>query len=498
MVTKCFFDYLEQFKNEAKDKTFLFDEQKGYSAEEAFDQAVVLGNRLYEYGVRMGDQVALRCTRSLETYVLYLTLQMMGAVALLTDPHQTVADFLDNTMVKMDAKFSITNEVANGGVTACGDWEVLGHGALAFNYPPQKEQRKFPVGRDILGPSTVIFTSGSTGKSKAVVLCQQGLLQHLEDSLVYDGWNDKNDVGIFTLTVNHGFGLDFLNAAISCGYPLFFPKAVNVEYVLECVEKYKITRLNAIPSYLYNIALKNETEKRDVSSLRIAFIGGAPIVKEQVLYIEDKLGMTVHSQYGMSECSTVTRTIPSDPIDVRTGSVGRCDHGGACVVDKDGNVLPPRQEGEICMIGIGVMLGYYGDEELTKKSIDEQGRLHSGDLGYMDEEGNFYICGRIKDIIIRNGYNLIPNRIEQNIRKVNGVKEVVVVGTRDDRLGEVPCAFVVFNEGQEVEEQAFKASLYDLMPKNEVPEHYIFAKEMPLNNVGKPDKVYIKKLFEQA
>ena len=322
-------------------------------------------------------------------------------------------------------------------------------------------------------------------------------MQHTDDSMAY-AWNEPNDVAIVTLAVNHGYGLDYLNTAFTAHYSLFFPKELKVEYVLECIEKYKITRLNAIPSYLYNMAVANDKEKRDVSSLRMAIIGGAPIIREQFEYSEEALGIIVYSQYGMSESSMVTRTIPSDSRNTRITSVGRLDNGGRCVVvDKAGNELPAFSEGEICMQGVGIMLGYYGDEEATKKVIDDKGRLHSGDLGYMDEEGNVYISGRIKDLIIRNGVNLVPNRIEDNIRKVEEVLSVVVVGIPDLVYGEAPCAYVVFREGKTLTEEQLKEALSKRMPKNEIPVYYIFADAIPLNNFGKPDKPLIKKMFRE-
>lgn len=175
--------------------------------------------------------------------------------------------------------------------------------------------------------------------------------------------------------------------------------------------------------------------------------------------------------------------------------MGRFHRNAGSILDKDGNELPTGQEGEVCVSGPAILLGYYGDQEATRQTIDEKGRLHTGDLGYVDEDGYLHISGRIKSIIIRNGINLSPGKIEGAIRGIPGVENAMVVGVRHALLGEAPCALVVLDSGAKMTEEALKTQLASRLAKNEIPLAIRFVSGIPLNDIGKPDKKKALALF---
>lgn len=493
-VEKGIFEYFEEYAAECGGNLFLFDEERRYTVGEAFHEAVAIGNRLRDFGVREGSLVALRSTRSLDAYLIWLALEFMGAAAVLTDPHQTVESFLRETGIPIKADAIVTNEGAGNGISANGDWEVPGHGPLEIGHPVRREARRFAVGKDLCAPATIVFTSGSTGKSKGSMLSQEALLQYAEDSVVYD-WHHPDDIAIVTLPTHHAFALCLLVTAFVARYALFFPRDMRAGYVLECIERYRITRMNGVPSYFYLLARTNEAQNSDLRSLRTGFTAGAPIIPEQHRFIEQMLGMTLHPLYGMSESISISCTSPLDPAECRATTVGRFHRGAGCILDQNGKELPRGQEGEICLSGPSIMCGYYGDGEATRQAIDEKGRLHTGDLGYVDEADYLHISGRIKDIIIRNGINLSPAKIEAAIRGVSGVENAVVVGVRHELLGEAPCALVVLREGWKMTVDELKRQLLSRIAKNEVPVAVLFGDEIPLNKIGKPDKQKVKELF---
>ena len=211
-VEKTIFEYFEEYATECGDDLFLFDEERRYTVGETFREAVAIGNRLHEFGVRQGSLVALRSTRSLDAYLIWLALEFMGAAAVLTDPHQTVEDFLRETGISIQTDTAVTNEAAGNGISANGDWEVPGHGPLEIGWPARQEERRFAAGGDLRAPATIVFTSGSTGKSKGSMLSQEALLQYAEDSVVYD-WHLPDDVAAVTLPTHHAFALCLLTAA---------------------------------------------------------------------------------------------------------------------------------------------------------------------------------------------------------------------------------------------------------------------------------------------
>ena len=496
-VEKNIFEYFEEYAAERGGDLFLFDEERRYTVGETFREAVAIGNRLHDLGVRPGSLVALRSTRSLDACLIWLALEFMGAVSVLTDPHQTAEDYLRETGIPIRADVTVTNESAGNGISANGDWQVPGHGPLEISFPARREERRFAADNDPRAPAVIVFTSGSTGKSKGSMLSQEALLLYAEDSVVYD-WHHPGDVAIVTLPTHHAFALCLLTAAFVARYALFFPRDMSAGYVLECIERYRVTRMNGVPSYFYLLARTNEAQSRDLSSLRTGFTAGAPIIPEQHRYIEQVLGMTLHPLYGMSDSISISCTSPLDPAECRANTVGRFHRDAGCILDRDGNELPRGQEGEICLSGPAIMRGYYGDEEATRQAIDGKGRLHTGDLGYLDENGYLHISGRLKDIIIRNGINLSPAKIEAAIRRVPGVENAVVVGVRHELLGEAPCALVVLREGCDMTAEELKKQLLTRIAKNEVPVAVLFGTEIPLNKIGKPDKQKVRELFRKG
>lgn len=493
-VEKSFYEYFEIFAAEQGADLFLFDEHRRYTAADTFAEAVTIGNRLYDWGVRQGSLIALRCTRSVDAYLIYLALEFLGATAVLTDPHLPVEVFLRDTGIPIRPDMTITNEAAGEGISANGNWEIPGYGRLEIGYPARREPRRFPVGNDLKAPSTIVFTSGSTGKGKGAMLSQEAILQYAVDS-IQQPWHLPGDVAIVTIPTQHGFGLCLLGAAFVARYALFFPKDMRADYVLACIERYRITRINAVPSYFYVLAQTNALHNRNLDSLRTGFTAGAPIVPEQHRYIERILGITLHPLYGMSESISISCTAPTDSPECRATTVGRFHRDAGCILDQNGNVLPQGMEGEICVSGPAILCGYYGDEETTRQTIDDQGRLHTGDLGYLDSQNYLHISGRIKDIIIRNGINLSPAKIEAAIRAVPGVEQTVVVGVRHETLGEAPCALVVLQPDCRMTVDKLKEQLLLRLPKNEIPIAVQFCNRIPLNNIGKPDKPKIKERF---
>ena len=493
-IEKSILEYFQEYAWECGEKRFLFDEGRCYTVEGAYREAEAIGSRLYAYGVRAGSAVALRCTRSLDTCLIYLALQMMGAMALLTDPHQGAEDFLRG--VGAGAEFLITNERAGGDISANGNWEVLGHGPLEINYPATGEgERIFPAVQDLHAPATVVFTSGSTGKGKGVMLSQYNLVNHIRNFSV-SGCYWETDVSAELLPVHHVFGLAVLLMGLIKRYSIFFPKTVEIRYAAECIEAHKITRLDGVPSFALALAEHHRNTSFFADSLRVGVLGGAPSTKAQFDFIEQELGIQLLPVYGQSECIGITGADETQSGAVRSSTVGKfLPMNEGFILDESGGPVPPGAEGEICVSGPAVMLGYLGDEEATREAIDGEGRLHTGDLGWLDDEGNLHISGRKKDIIIRNGVNIPAGKIEEALHTLEAVSRAAVVGVRHEKWGEVPCALVVLKNGRSLSEEAVKKALEPHLAKNEMPEQILFAEALPLTSSGKPDKQRIRELF---
>ena len=492
-IEKSILEYFQEYAAECGNRRFLFDEGRCYTVGDAYREAVAIGNRLYAFGIKAGSAVALRCTRSLDTCLIYLALQMMGAVAMLTDPHQSAERFLSGAGVR--AEFLITNERAGHDISANGNWEVSGHGLLEIGCPAGEEKRIFPAAKDLCAPATVVFTSGSTGKGKGVMLSQYNLVNHIRNFSV-SGCYLETDVSAELLPVHHVFGLAVLLMGLIKRYCIFFPKTVEIKYVAECIEAHKITRLDGVPSFALALAEHHRNTGFCAGSLRVGVLGGAPSTKAQFDFIEQELGIQLLPVYGQSECIGITGANETQSGSVRSSTVGKfLPMNEGFILDGSGGSVPPGEEGEICVKGPAVMLGYLGDEEATREAIDGEGRLHTGDLGWLDEEGNLHISGRKKDIIIRNGINIPAGKIEEALHTLEAVSRAAVVGVRHEEWGEAPCALIVLKNGRAMSEEAVKKALSEHLAKNEIPEKILFAQTLPLTPSGKPDKQKIRELF---
>ena len=494
-IEKSIFSYFEAFATECPDRLFLFDEHRRYTVAEAFRASVVLGNRLYNCGIRSGSSVALRCTRSLDTCLIYLSLQLLGATVLMTDPHQDVRAFLTNAEASAD--YLITNEAASRDISANGNWTVNGTEPLPIGYPARSEDRIFPVGEELHIPATIIFTSGSTGKCKGVMLSQYNLVNHLRNFSV-SGCYREDDVSAEMLPIHHVFGLAVILMGLIKRYCVLFPETVSIPYAAHCIETYRLTRLDGVPSFALALAEHRRQTGFCSDSLRVGVLGGAPSTKAQFDFIEQELGIKLLPVYGQSECIGITGANETENDLVRSSTVGKfLPMNRGYVLDDRGNTVPVGTEGEICVKGPAVMLGYLGDPEGTREAIDEEGRLHTGDLGWLDEWGYLHISGRKKDIIIRNGNNISARKIEEAIQSLPGVNHAVVVGIPNTRIGEVPCALVVAKPDFGLTSDSLMDQLLSLLAKNELPEVILFRNTLPLTSSGKPDKQTIKTFFTE-
>ena len=500
-ITKTIFEYFKKYAEEEANKRFFFDENRSYTVKETYDEVIAIANALHRFGVRQGDLIALRTTRSLDCALIMLATQAMGAVSLMCDGHSKAVDFIKNSGVNVAPDYIITNENADMGISSNGNWEVVNCKTqectkLEIAYPARQEKMEFEGISNVYAPAMVIFTSGSTGKSKGVTLSQYNYLNHI---LNYSeaGSYFIDDVSMELLPLHHVFGLTVIWMGLVKRYCTFFPKNTEVEYIAECVEKYQITRLDGVPTFAYALAAHVGQNSINTESLRTGVLGGAPSTREQFNYIESTLGLTLVPVYGMSECIGISGTPYTDDVDARAGSVGKflpmCK---GYILDENGEEVAQGKEGEICVTCPAVMLGYYNDEEETKNVIDQKGRLHTGDLGYLDEQGYLHVSGRKKDIIIRNGHNISAGKIENALLSLPEIYAAAVVGVKDETCGETPMSLITLKDGAEISVGQVLKGLKDKLAKNELPTQIKIVESLPMTSSGKVDKIKIKELFQ--
>lgn len=472
MSEQTLLSLLRRLAEDAPEKRLLGSEARWFSAAETLNTVESMGRAFVRLGIAPGDTVALRAERSCASALVLLALRAAGAVVVLTDPRQEIGRALAecDASISPRVRVELTSEHSLR-LLMDGQQKTLSFDADAVDVPLPEPGAK--------SAAFVIFTSGSTGKSKAVVLSEDNLISNLLDSQPL-GMYSEDDIALGALPLQHVFGLVLLWGAVVLRYALFFPDSTDVPGLLRCIETERITRMNGVPS-LY-LALAEQSADYDLRSLHAGFIGGGPVTAAQFERLEEKLGMTLISVYGMSECIGISCASFADPQSERASGVGRVYPMNTVIIrGADGAELWPGQEGEICVRGAMRMLGYYGSP------LPEDAFFATGDLGYLDGSGVLHLSGRKKDVIIRNGNNLSARRIENALLSQPGVRAAVVVGLPDELQGEIPFAMTVGKADPE--------ALRPLLHKNEWPEGVLSVDELPMTASGKPDRLKIREVL---
>ncbi len=487
---KTYYTYLRDFVREAPGSKILGWKDIWMTNDQLLDRVESTAYALRKLGVQKGDMVAMATSRSAESIIAMLALQTIGAVAVLCDPHQKVETFLKESAVEIPAAYILTNEDTIQGLFD-GSKQVFVNRATGTKTPLEileKPSVSCPEGADAEPEKAgfVVFTSGSTGKRKAVLLSQSGIIAtlHANAELAYYG---PYDIALGILPMDHIFGLILMTGTFILRHALYLAPDNSLPTILETIQRVGITRMNGTPQLF--LALASMKDQFDLSTLKAGLVGGAPHTPEQFCRIEAELGMTLSDIYAMSEYTHIAVGNWRDPQSIRASNNGKfCAMNTGKILRLDGSEAEVGEAGEICVDGPARMVGYYGDPDSF------HGMIHTGDLGYMDADGYLHITGRLKDIIIRNGNNLSPRRIEEAILDVPGVKAVCVKGVKDQKAGEIPCAMVAAPGLTEAE---ILEAISKTLHKNELPAGMLFVDSLPLLASGKPDKQGIQKILQE-
>ena len=345
------------------------------------------------------------------------------------------------------------------------------------------------------------YTSGTTGFPKGVMLTHYNVVNN--GKCIGDRMGlSTADRMMIQVPMFHCFGMvlsmtsSITHGATMCPMPYFSAKSS-----LACINQEKITCFNGVPTMF--IAMFNHADYRrtDFSHMRTGIMAGSGCPPELMRRAArpDEMNMTgIVSVYGQTESAPgSTMSAWTDSLDVRCDTVGYAfPHVECKVIDPEtGKELPAGQNGEFCSRGYNTMKGYYKMPEATAQTVDAQGWLHSGDIACRDEQGNYRITGRLKDMIIRGGENIYPKEIEEFIYTHPKVKDVQVIGVPDRKYGEEAMACIVLKEGEEISEAEMRDYIVGRLARHKVPKYIEFVDAFPMNAAG---KVLKYKMREQA
>jgi long-chain acyl-CoA synthetase len=339
--------------------------------------------------------------------------------------------------------------------------------------------------------AVLIYTSGTTGKPKGAELTHFQLYMNCTISGQLFGAR-PDDVTLAVLPFFHVFGLSsVLNVSVRYGGALSIVPRFDPAAVVDALERDKCSVIAGVPTMLQALAEQN-LSGRDLSRLRVAVSGGASLPEDVLASFETALGIRVLEGYGLSETASTTSFNRAD--DRRALSVGKPIWGVQMrIADDSDQPLPAGRDnvGQILIRGHNVMKGYLGKPEDTESAL-RGGWLHTGDLGYQDEDGFYFIVDRSKDLVIRGGYNVYPREIEEVLFAHPAIAEAAVIGRPHERLGEEVVAVVVLRPGSDLSESDVIAYCKERVAAYKYPREVRFVAELPKGPTGKVLKTVLR------
>ena len=341
-------------------------------------------------------------------------------------------------------------------------------------------------------PINIQFTSGTTGLPKGATLSHHNVLNNAYFVGLGMGLTEGDRLCV-PVPLYHCFGMVMSNLACTMhGATMIYPSAgFDPLAVLETVEAERCTALHGVPTMFIAELDHPEFDRFDLSSLRTGIMAGAPCPIEVMNKVRSRMHLRdIGIAYGMTETSPVSfQTAVDDPIERRVATIGRVQpHLEVKVIDPlTGGTTERGVAGELCTKGYSVMLGYWDDEALTRKAIDD-GWMRTGDLAVIDEQGYGRIVGRLKDMIIRGGENIYPREIEEFLYRFPKIQDVQVVGVPDAKYGEEVCACVRVRDGVEVTAEEILDFCRGQISHYKMPRYIQFVNEFPMIVTGKVQK----------
>ena len=335
------------------------------------------------------------------------------------------------------------------------------------------------------------FTGGTTGSPKAARLTHANLYANAAQVELWAAEAKAGEEKILgVLPLFHAFGMTaVMNLGIKIGAELILLPHFKTAEVLEAIERERPTIFIGVPTMYSALTAVRDIDRHDISSLEFCISGGAPLPAEIQRRFEDMTGCTLVEGYGLSETSPVITVNPFSG-EGKPGSVGLPLPGTVVTIvsmDDPDKVLAVGERGEVCVTGPQVMAGY-ANRARDNMEIFQGGYLHTGDVGYLDEDGYLFIVDRIKDLILSGGFNVYPRMVEEVIHLHPAVEEVAVCGVPDQHRGEIVKAYVSLREGEAVTAAELKGFLKDKLAPFQMPRKIEFRETLPKTLIGKISK----------
>ncbi|MCF7916236.1 MAG: AMP-binding protein [Candidatus Omnitrophica bacterium] len=499
---------LEQKSKQYPQKPAFIWKDENISYPELQEKSFKVANYLIKVGVKKDKKIAVYLPNLPETIFSIFGILSAGGVLvpldyMLTEPE--IINFINHS----DSEFLIIQpkkeinlnkikeqclKLKNVIILEKGENNFHSFSDILENNSSEKPENLVTATND----AAIFYTSGSTGHPKGVSLTYQHLQNPIE---VIDNYLTVTADDVFLcggIPFSHIGGLDFILFMLYFGFTLVLMERFQPLEFLRNIQKYQVTLFCVVPAMFMAMLFLKGADKFDLSSLKYAVVFGAPS-SPAVLKRFNKLcpNAELRNGWGMTETSAPNSYSPKDQN--KLASIGNFDFNmEAKIVDNQGKTVAQGEKGELWVRGKGIMKGYYKQPELTKQVLTDQGWLKTGDIACKDEDGYFYIVGRIKEMIKVAGEIVFSPEVESVIQRYPEVIEVAVVGKEDKLRGEVPQAFLVVKDKQQFDQQKFKEFLKKNLAHFKIPQSFEFCQKLPKNRTGKIDKKSLKESIKRV
>jgi len=448
-------DFIFKSTAEFKDKPALIDGPTGRAITYAQleDSVRRVAASLAKRGFKKGDVFGIFSSNCPDYAVIFHAVAMLGGISTTLNPLYTAEEaanqlndsgarllvtapqFMDKARLAVDHS-KVEELFVFGEAEAATPFASLleGNGQIPqVEIDPKKDLVALP------------YSSGTTGLPKGVMLTHYNLVANMRQMDGLDYFH-SDDTLLCVLPLFHIYGLVVvLNMGLHLGATIVTMPRFDLDQFLGLIQKYRVTLSHIVPPIVLKLAKDPIIERYDLSSLKMIFSGAAPLGVELSRELIQRIGCSIRQGYGLTETSPVTHSSPADPVKMKLGSVGPAAPNTECKLldPATSEELGVRDEGEICVRGPQVMKGYLNNPEATARTIDKDQWLHTGDIGYADEDGHFYIVDRVKELIKYKGFQVPPAELEAVLLTHSAVADAAVIPCRDDESGEIPKAFVV-------------------------------------------------------
>lgn len=498
------------------DRVFIYDGSLAYTWHDIEIISQIIANDLSIAGVKEHTHVGLMSNNSVNLICAFLAIQKLGALAIMINPFLTereiinlsnVGDFSFLCIGDTTCHFDINNfSMNNQNIKFCYNISHSIDFKKRYNeYDSIKNN--FLNERDSDDPAVMIFTSGSTGAPKGAISSYYAM--YLSTRFILEKKQIvRDDIICSVMPFYHVGGLiiDFMCAFITDATLCIphFPDNTNLqkrmEFLLDFIDKYKCTILLAVPTMLLSMTTVNSFTNEKTDSIRSVYTGAQPVTKEHFKTIMShfKNAKIIHV-YAMTEIMPISIVTSDESFEKLSETVGRPVNGVSLTINDPitHEECPVGVAGEICVKGNNSVTCYY-KLDIQKQCINEKGFIPTGDLGYLDKEGYLHLTGRLKDIIIRGGENIVPKEVISTLMSLDCIQDSYVCGIPDKIMGEKVAASIVLKNGYQFDEKIIKSDLRKKLAKYKIPSKFVVMDIFPFLPNGKIDINKLKKIIENS